>query len=78
MAKTLVGGLIERKSNDDDDGVDDEPLVKGLSQDIRMFSIPRPASTKISGVVERLKHMNCLEINYLRNKDYSSMCLILT
>ena len=53
MAKTLVGGLIERKSNDEDDGVEDEP-VNGLSHDIRMFSMPLPASTKISGVVERL------------------------
>jgi hypothetical protein len=61
MAKTFVGGLIERKSNDDDDGVDDEPLVKGLSHDIRMFSIPRPASTRISGVVERLKWLNVLK-----------------
>lgn len=55
MAKTFVGGLIDRKSNDDDDGVEDEPLVNGLSHDIRMFSIPRPASTSIRGVVERLK-----------------------
>lgn len=52
MAKTFVGGLIERRSNDDeDDGVEDEPLpvVKGLSHEIRMFSIPRP----MSGVLER-------------------------
>jgi hypothetical protein len=57
MAKTFVGGLIDRKSNDEDDGVDEEPLpvVNGLSQDIRMFSIPLPASTNIKGVVDRLK-----------------------
>lgn len=51
MAKTFVGGLIERRSNDEDDGVEDEPLpvVKGLSHEIRMFSIPLPSS----GVLER-------------------------
>ena len=51
MANTFVGGLIERRSSEDDDGVEDEPLpvVKGLSHEIRMFSIPRP----IKGVLER-------------------------
>jgi hypothetical protein len=48
---------LERKSKDDEDGVDDDPLpfevVNGLSHDIRIFSMPRPASTRMSGVVER-------------------------
>lgn len=56
-ANTFAGGLIERKSRDDEDGVDDDPLpfevVMGLSHDIRIFSMPRPASTRMSGVVER-------------------------
>jgi hypothetical protein len=56
-ANTFAGGLIDRKSRDDEDGVDDDPLplevVNGLSHDIRMFSMPRPASTRMSGVVER-------------------------
>lgn len=56
-AKTFVGGLIERKSKDDEDGVDEDPLpfevVRGLSHEIRIFSMPRPASTSINGVVER-------------------------
>lgn len=37
--------------------MDDDPLpfevVNGLSHDIRIFSMPRPASTRMSGVVER-------------------------
>lgn len=57
-ANTLAGGLIDRKSKDEEDGDDCTQLLPpipftGLSQDILIFSMPRPASTSINGVVER-------------------------